>query len=387
MVRVHAKNGISKKNVVSLAFLRAPEGSVESESVAFPVVDRSQRFHDICQGMNSMLEHYSVHHPDAFRALLYSQNQYTDGHVMTMLDRYSRKNRSFEDDVWFALRYVWKTTIERNHVFRSYLAEKEPALSPLCHTETMLQTALRDGGSYQDFESVGQLKQHYLTWKWLGLQRPDGRMLCSVLFCDQTRHAQQGFSLNNMWYCDEHAGLAFFNGLRHSFSTGFCKACSIWNIVALKFTGQKGDRTHLDHMEKYFRVPLEDADSGPLNVRLQKFRDLRYVIPGWFGEDTSDAHIVDHLRLVGPKDGAMYEPAAASKHLRKGHKYDLRRVPPHSWAWLNDHNIAKAWIRVVTYNPQTDVWHPEVIKVGLLRVLKRLRQEKRSPVMDWNRWM
>lgn len=86
----------------------------------------------------------------------------------------------------------------------------------------------------------------------------DLRMGCNILTCF---HVADGVTLNSMSYCKLHSGLALFNGLRHSpvveGGHTFCNACSVWNILALKFTGS--DSGHVHHAMFTLTVPMVDG--------------------------------------------------------------------------------------------------------------------------------
>lgn len=357
-----------------------------------PVVADADRFRAICRTMGEMLADYRVTHPDRFRALLDSKMADTDAHVLSMLRRYGRRTAAFEDDVWFALRYVWRVAIERNPDFRAYLDVKQrerqpdaPDLRPLCHTDTMLDRIRTrpvepdPNRVYFAMRDVADVKTHLTDWVQSRSTPAElsGGQLCPLLICRNRRHAPGqgvGFVLNSMWYCDDHAGLAVFNGLRHS-TAEFCGACGIWNVVALRATCM--DVGHRHYAAREFEVPLRDTDAGPLNVRIAKFRDPQAVLtsksPGW----DIDAGFVDRLRLVGPREGVMY-----------GHRRPEGRcwwrVPSLSWAMVNEHNVARAWIRVeIVEDPQTGIWVPVTAKDTLLEVLKLMRESNRSPIGDW----
>ena len=103
--------------------------------------------------------------------------------------------------------------------------------------------------SITTYQGIHDAKQCYLN-----LQRsymPPPGTECCILYC--TNKSKR--TMNSLWYCSAHWGLALVHGFRHH-----CNACRLFSLMGLKTTG--GDPGHqFDHLRRIAVPVVHDGTS------------------------------------------------------------------------------------------------------------------------------
>ena len=291
------KRGRSRKNVAGK--YKAPDPRAE----------------EIVRQYHTAMAEYRGSHIHAFHDMLGSSSLQTDDHVARMMSTMNIPREKFEDDVLFMVRHIWTTATEN-------LETDKAELKPLLNISRLL-FLLRDSQTRNKklIEGINAVKR--LVANDTVEEHP-----CSLLTCPNPgRHDR---IMNSRRYCDDHFGLALFNGLRHG-----CDACHVWSMLAMRFDISGG---HMQNSIKTLEVPLKDETTHMrLNVRLQRFCD------------------VSKKRGLGPLrfHGANQKPL--SYRAKTG---EYRLVPPNSFCHQNTYGHAVAWINIMTNHLPTDEWRP-----------------------------
>ena len=274
------------------------------------------RAQEIVREYHTAMAEYRRSHRQAFNDMLGSTSLHTDGRVALMLSTMRIPREKFEDDVLFMVRHIWTTATEN-------LETDKAELKPLLNISRLL-FLLRDSKTRDKklIEAINTVK---------GLVANDTvveQHRCALLTCPNPgRHDRV---MNSRRYCDDHFGLALFNGLRHG-----CDACHVWSMLALRFDISGG---HVHNSIETLDVPLKDETTHMrLNVRLQRFCDVSKK--GGLGP----------LRFYGANQKPLSYRAKTGEY---------RLVPPNSFCHQNTYGHAVAWINIMTNYLPTDEWRP-----------------------------
>lgn len=284
-----------------------------------------------------------------------SKSKDTDGHVLTCLRHANLFNQKFENDVLFTALYIWEAAMRTMPSKFKANAELRRLVDPKTSLEC-LQTKL----SSALLRLIYQIKQEYLlsesTWDQYERSLVHD---CCILTCFEPAGE---FGMNRLWYCDEHKGLALFNGLRHSpmiHGRRFCDACSLWNILALKTT--MSDEGHVQAAAHNTRVPgyshfeheiLYEFHRPPLRT----YR--RWIATG------KDPY--DDFFNVGDETGYVYWDRTTWKE---------QAVKPHSWIYVDPEDAkerAAAWIYVERKDPVVGYYEPVTNRNQFLEIMDRI---------------
>ena len=285
-------------------------------------VVKDARAQTVIDGYRNRLQTYKSTHKDAFEAMMKSRSVETDGHVAEFLCTLSLLNDdvppdemgispiTFEDDILFMVRFVWRNVIAR--------VKPEDDTRPLLSVGGVLKR-LRDDMSPALLESIDKLKESVTRY------HPEGRT-CSVMLCS----AKGTKTMNSLHYCGNHFGLALFNGMRHD-----CNVCHVWHVLCLRHATTGG---HLYNTATYLIVPLHDkgVQHGNMNIRLKRFCQ-----PG-----TKGGGEPSFVGTRGPRPS--YSKTAKENRL----------VPANSFCYLNRYGRAEAWINLEIKDLRTDIWKP-----------------------------
>lgn len=305
---------------------------------------------EIIDYYRAVLERCSVHHPEAYRALVHSKSNDCDeraGHVLDLWKADNLPVRDLERDVRYMAMCEWDAAFPD--------AAQEGLSGP--HMWHLL--------SQDDPEESVLISNRMKRERAIPLARracPTGS-LCNVLTC--TDEATR--TMNSLGYCDRHWGLALFHALRHSY-TGRCQACPLWDVMGLKITMDSG---HLFFYSKTMHV-VQDVDMGTVTVYLTVFR--RPIPPrppsrsqsraGW------SANIV--------REKTTFEPMPTHYIDRRGR---ARLTPPFS---MVTRDIA---LETVLYWEHMRYLDPDTLEIRVVESEDEFARLKKqiSPLMHWVR--
>lgn len=233
------------------------------------------RWHYIVHWYAAMVREYRQRHPKAYQDMLDSKTYCTDRHVRTLLQTMDALRPAFEDDVLFAVRYVWASTMLRDPTVRATVMTT-PEERRLCEPNLLIHALGQTGEALDRVYSVLNRMKNRIFDHWERTHPRDHghSRRCCVLLCTRAL-PPSAFVMNSLAYCDEHIGLALFNGLRHALPPAldedkFCRACQLWSIMGLRTLLDYGhQRNHQETLE----IPLRSSAQGPLRVRYTLFHE------------------------------------------------------------------------------------------------------------------
>ena len=375
--------------------------------------EKCERYEDLVQLYNNTLHHYSVAFPTDYHNMLGSSGTSTDSHVAFMLKKLNMYGPMFEADVLLMTQCIWASamqypdmqttlpekdrwTLDIKNVL-SVLSNKrnekndeddqieyeypeydldmtldETSFSAKC---ALIQCARRYAQEKDNrpktytgkFDAIYRTKMAYIgrvteDRKKAGI---DGsRAVCSVLTCWNTV-SNQSFIMNSMLYCDDHHGVAIFNGLRHYNHRHFCHACGLWNVLGLKYTCE--DWGHIQYHVLSMQVPFMDELSSThnrKNVKITWFKNPRITFNHRKENFMSD---YEHgCGLTPHKLVKMEGMNTQYKYINKRGR--SLRVPYGAVAFVNEDEIVDAWIRVMGM----DLWTNEPVPVMKSEYIDRI---------------
>ena len=242
------KKGRSRKNVTGK--YKAPHSQAEEPfgEEAMTPEEKIIRAEEITHRYNAWMANYRILHFNNYTLMVNSSSTETDGHVTRMLHAMNIPMRNLEDNVLFMVRHIWTTATEK---LKDTIGAE---LKPLLNISRLL-FLLRDAQTRNTdlIAAINSVKTNVIK----GIANKE---VCCILTCTQGRH----HGMNSRPYCQDHFGLALFNGLRHD-----CRACHVWSLLALKLDISGG---HVHNSIQTLDVPLIDKTTHMrLNVRLRRF--------------------------------------------------------------------------------------------------------------------
>jgi hypothetical protein len=290
----------------------------------------------------------------------------TDHHVVRLLrDRCHVSPSQLANDVLLVTEWTWRTAMssignnERSSGFRHVVR------------------ALTDRGADDDtrrtmFRTIWEWKHRFIL-QTLGIDDASGH--CQFLPC--RRRCDRGcLRMNRMLYCNEHSGLALFNGMRHGGGSIYnCMVCPLFNIMALKTTVHPSDVMHIDNFLQMLQMPFVDQGTHAASfapVRLRRF-------------------CVSKMHSRVPFRTSVFTGESYNRPLplyvdRRGNEVP---VPRFSFVALSQSNLVLSWVRLEEQRLHTGAWTPITDPAEMHRILTRLGPRLRGVRMTnrgWDNW-
>lgn len=293
-----------------------------------------KRFERICVRYAAVIDNLRRLDYEAYRRLVGSRSMETDPHVARLLVDSNVSVAEFLDDAWLAVRWIWTNFV---HIAGR---DDEPSLS-FAAVVRAIPMDLADGERLS--KTKQQLADRVSTFS-------PGARACAILGCARSGDA---LSLNSLRYCDEHYGLALFNGMRHGYEEYDCNACKIFNALALRNT--LSDRAHLWHAVHVIHLP-----SSSIGVDTRTLND-----------DTTRVRVVVFTTGETPTDPLRWHEGSDLTYRGKGGSH--RRVPSGSFVHMSNGGRVIAWLRVHERDIQTGQWIPVVSIKRLISLEESVR--------------
>jgi hypothetical protein len=303
------------------------------------------RYKQILELYSRALTHFQINHHDNYEQMLESSTFYTDDKVIAMLHDDLKMNIvEVESDIFYLTKYVWTTAMQ-------YPGMDGMVSRDIRITDRVLYLLNMRSHVTKLFDLIYDAKQAYLNCV-RGKSTHQDENICAVLTC-WTPVMFDSVRMNSFYYCDEHRGIAIFNGLRH-----YSNKSRMWNVLGLKYTGK--DSGHVHYLKSCLKVPVNDAACSThnrKNIRIRFYKrsgiHFDFLDPdNWM--TNASVNGCGHSYTVIPPRGTNKRPLVYQTN--DGNKW--KTIPRNAFVLVNNDGRVDAWIQMRGWDFVTNTSRP-----------------------------